>query len=489
MSTSILTGWSRSTSRRAAGAGAVALVVALSSCLGPTSGEAAPAPSGSAGIPAKAFTDYTGVTAHTVTVANISTQSAGLFAGAAVGAQAYADYVNASGGVHGRRLVVQSFDDRFTGTANKQLTEAAVQNDFATVGGFSLEDGFGGTVLRANPGMPDISESLDPATAALPNSFSPSPLAAGWPMGPLAYFKKRFPNAVLRTATITADLPSTVTAWNHEKATMVHLGYHVLYDPSLPASTTDFTQNVIAMKNLGVKMLFLEQSPESYASATIKDLDQQNFHPILVLGAPPYSESLVADSGGPAAGERHLSRAGGRPLSGGGCGGHPLGTHLPELGSEGLPGIPHRRVHLVRMALGIVVHPGAPVSRQPPQPRVAARGAAPDNHLHREQPDPGQQPGEEGADQLLSDRPDRARHVPAPGRPADCRAHPRLPVRPALLLPEVRLLFSGHGVVVVAPRHIRSGWCRCPRSRIRGTGRAGGTGEVVAPHRRRREYR
>ncbi len=252
-------------------------------------------------IPASAFSDHTGITANTVTVANISTASAGLFAGAPVGTEAYADYVNSTGGINGRKLIVKSSDDGFTGATNKQQTQSALQNDFAMVGGFTLEDGFGGTVVAANPGFPDVAEVLDPTTAALPNAFSPSPGADGWPLGPLTYFKKKYPSAITHAATIVANLPSTVTSWNHEKAVMEHLGYKVLLDPALPATTTDFTEQVVAMKNAGVKILFLEQSPQNYASATIKDLNQQDFHPILVLGGPSYSGQLVANSGGAAA--------------------------------------------------------------------------------------------------------------------------------------------------------------------------------------------
>ena len=43
---------------------------------------------------------------------NVSTLEFGLFKGAAVGTEAYADYVNALGGIDGRKLVVDSSDDR-----------------------------------------------------------------------------------------------------------------------------------------------------------------------------------------------------------------------------------------------------------------------------------------------------------------------------------------------------------------------------------------
>ena len=280
--------------------GATVLAATLAACSSTASSTGAPAGSTDP-VPASAYGDHTGVTPTSVTVTNITTQTAGLFKGGLVGAEAYAAYVNASGGVHGRRIVVRGTDDQFSGATNKQLTQEAVDTTFATVGDLSLEDGFGGTVLAANPQFPNVSESLDPVTRKLPNTFSPMPSAQGFPLGPLAYFAKRFPTQIKHTGTIIADLPTTVIAWNNEKAAMGHEGYQVLYSPALPPTQTDFTAQVVAMRNAGVQILFLEQMPQNYASAAIKDLNQQNFHPIVVLGSPAYSGVLVANSGGAAA--------------------------------------------------------------------------------------------------------------------------------------------------------------------------------------------
>ena len=76
---------------------------------------------------------------------------------------------------------------------------------------------------------------------------------------------------------------------------MEHLGYQVLVDPALPPTQTDFTEQVVAMKNAGVQILFLEQEPQNYASAIFRDLAQQDFHPVVVLGAPAYNPQLVAN--------------------------------------------------------------------------------------------------------------------------------------------------------------------------------------------------
>jgi hypothetical protein len=55
------------------------------------------------------------------------------------------------------------------------------------------------------------------------------------------------------------------------------------------------------MKNAGVQILFLEQEPQNYASAIFRDLTQQNFHPVVVLGAPAYNTQLIGNAGGPLA--------------------------------------------------------------------------------------------------------------------------------------------------------------------------------------------
>jgi ABC-type branched-subunit amino acid transport system substrate-binding protein len=253
-------------------------------------------------IPSSAFSDHTGITASAVQLGNISTLDFGLFKGAAVGTEAYADYVNSTGGINGRLLKVNSGNDGYNnGANNKSLTQSALQSDFALVGSFSLNDSFGGTVLAQNPGMPDVSVTLDPTTNKLPNVVSPVPLGSGWELGPLEYFKQKFPTGVTAVGSLVADEPSAEAQWTGEKAAMEHVGYKVVYDNTFPITQSDFTPNIIAMRNAGVKMLFIEQMPANYASAVIKALNQQNFHPTVVLGASTYSSTLVSSSGGASA--------------------------------------------------------------------------------------------------------------------------------------------------------------------------------------------
>ena len=258
--------------------------------------------SGNSAIPSSAFSDHTGITATSVRVANVSTLAiGGLFKGALVGTEAYADYVNSTGGVNGRKITVDSADDGFSGAGNKQATQNALTNDFSLVGGFSLQDNFGGQLLASNPGMPNVSVVLDPTTNKLPNVFSAVPLNGGWEEGPLQYYKTKFPKAIDAVGTVVSDQSSAQRDWAGQKYAMEQVGYKVIYDPSVPVTQTDYTQNVIAMKNAGVKILFLSQLPQNYASAMLKNLQQQNFHPQVILGSANYSNDLVSASGGPSA--------------------------------------------------------------------------------------------------------------------------------------------------------------------------------------------
>jgi ABC-type branched-subunit amino acid transport system substrate-binding protein len=274
------------------------MAVLLAACSSTQASTTTTVAGGVAPIPAAAFSDRTGVTATTVRIGNVSTLVGGLFKGAQVGSEAYAAYVNAQGGVDGRKLVVDAGDDQFSGAPNRQLTQQDVQNDFAMVGGFSLQDNFGGTVLAQNPQVPNVTVNLDSATAALPNSFSPAPTPNGWQLGPLAYYQQKFPSLVHDTGALIADQPSAESKWTAEKAAMNHLGYRVVYDPLFDISTTNFDQYVVQMRNAGVKILFLEQMPFNYAGSVFKALDAQDFHPVIVLGGSTYSDQLVAAAGG-----------------------------------------------------------------------------------------------------------------------------------------------------------------------------------------------
>lgn len=284
------------------GAVGLALVVGAGTAVVVSPGAPASATGGTS-IPAAAFKTYIGVTGTTVTVANVSTHFETLFTGAAVGAQAYADYINAKGGVNGRKIVVTAQNTNYSGTTNAQLVQSDLGKAFAFVGNFSVTATSGGKVLARNPGMPDVSVTVSPATNLLPNLFSPFPLQGGWQEGPLIYFKQQYPSGISKVAELVADQPVAEQAWQGEEAAMKHLGYTVTYENTYPitAKYSTFVTDALAMKAKGVKMVFIEQNPPSYAAEVIRALNSQNLHPVVVLGASTYGSSLIPTSGGASA--------------------------------------------------------------------------------------------------------------------------------------------------------------------------------------------
>ncbi len=247
----------------------------------------------------------TGVTPKTVTVGNVSIESGpvpGLFSGAPVGVRAYFAYVNAHGGVYGRTLKVTSYDDGFNAEQNKVETTQAVANNFALVGSFSLFDSSGCQVLAGAPAMSDVSETLDTSTSALPNEFSVAPTFTAWETGPFLYFKQHYPKAIQHAAGLAGNVTTAINHWLGIKGAMQHLGYKIVYSQYTNPLQTDFTQNIISMRNAGVQLLDITAESVTTDALIIQDMNQQNWHPMLVTsGGPIYDNQFIKLSGGASA--------------------------------------------------------------------------------------------------------------------------------------------------------------------------------------------
>ncbi len=239
-----------------------------------------------------------GLTTDQVTVANISTLSGpvpGLFQGALFGTQAFAAYINSKGGVSGRKLVVKSGDDGFSCTNNQALTQDDVSQVFAFVGSFSLFDNCGARVIQTIPDLPDVHDALDPAAQAIPNNFSPQPVGVGgWRTGPLMYYKAHYPKAVTSAAALTSNVASAIASFNGYKAAAQALGYHFVYQRLTNPLETDFTADVIRMRNAGVQFLVMFEDIKSIARV-LNAAQQQGWHPQVVTSAGQlYDASLFS---------------------------------------------------------------------------------------------------------------------------------------------------------------------------------------------------
>ncbi|HXZ61809.1 MAG TPA: ABC transporter substrate-binding protein [Acidimicrobiales bacterium] len=245
----------------------------------------------------------TGITSNTVTVGNVSILTGpvpGLFEGAPTGVKAYFAYVNSLGGIDGRKLVLDGYDDGFSGLANQEDTSTAVAKDFALVGSFSTFDGYGCKVLAENPAVPDVSVTLDPGTNALPNDFSAQPLAQGAATGPFMYIRQHYPKET-KVGALVGDVDTTKDAWYGQQAALEHAGFTIAYVNYFSPLATDFTTQVIAMRSAGVNVLYLTDLDWQWGADIMLDMEQQGWRPTVVFSAGPlYADQFVSHAGGAA---------------------------------------------------------------------------------------------------------------------------------------------------------------------------------------------
>jgi ABC-type branched-subunit amino acid transport system substrate-binding protein len=260
---------------------------------GATGGDAtAAAPAGGNG----GATDV-GVTADSITVANISILTGpvpGLFAGAAYGADAFLAYQNSQGGVFGRKLKLLVGDDQFDCGRNRAITEQYASKAFAFVGGFTLYDNCGAEYLAKHPDVPDIHNALARDAGKLPNNFSPSPVRAGAATGPFLYAKSKSPGAVGATASLVGDVQSAKDAWVGQKYVLQQLGYNIKYERLYSPTETDFTSDIVRMRTGGIKTLVLIAADAKSIARILAAADQQGFKPeITLVGASGYDQQVL----------------------------------------------------------------------------------------------------------------------------------------------------------------------------------------------------
>ncbi len=324
----------------------------------------------------------TGITPKSVTVGNVSIITGpvpGLFEGAPIGVKAYFAMINAQGGVDGRKLLVDSKDDAFSGQQNMTETQEAINSDFALVGSFSLFDGYGCAALASDTAVPDVSVTLDSGTNALPNDFSAQPLSGQETLGPVAYYKKHYPKDTTVGA-IVSDVASAKTQMAQQFAGMKSEGYKIAYVDDVNPLASDFTTDVINMKNKGVNAVDLTGIDWQDAAIFVENANTQNWHPGLIFSERTRLRRPVhLPRRRPGGDQRDTDRPGLRPLPRRGRREGAGGQAVRHLREEGEPVLGPRPLHPLRVGVGRDVRPGAEGGRAASDPRCRD-GAAQEDH-------------------------------------------------------------------------------------------------------------
>jgi ABC-type branched-subunit amino acid transport system substrate-binding protein len=249
-----------------------------------------------------------GVTPTQVTVGNIVTLTGpipGLFAGGAAATDAYFQYINSLGGVNGRKLVMKGGDDGLNCNQYQTQLNSMGPSVFAFVGSWSDFDNCGQAYFQQNPTIPDVHYLLQNQAYAEVSGFTPQPQPPGFRTGPYQYYAQKYPNAVKHVAGLWAA--TSTTTWVGQKAAMQSLGWNIVYDRAIQATETDFTADIVRMKNLGVQYLDLRNEDVTKIASVMNAAAQQNWHPQVIVTNSEYDPSFFKLLSDPANGNGILT--------------------------------------------------------------------------------------------------------------------------------------------------------------------------------------
>lgn len=237
-----------------------------------------------------------GVTADTITLGNVSTLSGpvpGIFQGAVLGTQAAVAYANSLGGIYGRKLKVDVRDDQFDTGQNRAQTIDLIGKAFGFAGSFSLFDDAAVQQIK-DSAIPDTTYSLSESRRALPNNFSVAPAKNGWRLGPLNYFKQKFPQAVGAVGALYGDIPASKANYLGWKGAAESVGYHIAYERGTQPTEPDYTADVVSMRQAGVKMVYIVALDVKATAKLASAMAQQQFKPqAFIVGGVAYDPSLI----------------------------------------------------------------------------------------------------------------------------------------------------------------------------------------------------
>lgn len=285
------------------GLAAAALVLVVSGCAKGAAGNTTTSTSSAATTTSSGTTTpqapSPGVSATTITVGNVSTIGGpvpGLFLGAQVGVQAYIDYINSTGGIDHRRLVVDDGDDALSCAKNKSATQQLIPSVIAFVGSFSIDDECGGVVIPKT--IANISDSLDPVVTKLPNTYSPQPIQNGWGTGPLLWLKEHYATDIGKVGALVGNVTTVQNSWKGEEYALHKLGFHIADVENYDVGQSAFQASVIRMKDDGVQIVLLDQADVNAIASFLDAAALEGFHPAIFFNSgSAYDGSFVKKAG------------------------------------------------------------------------------------------------------------------------------------------------------------------------------------------------
>lgn len=242
-----------------------------------------------------------GLTASTITlghIADISGPIPGLMQGTSFGIDAWAAYVNSTGGIDGRKVIIDDKDSALNCNTFTNDITALAKSTFALVGAASAVDGCGDAVLKANPTYADLPAFFVSTTYNNdPNVFSDDPHPPGWPDTGYLYVKDKFGAAAIQKFAILYAT-TTVDVYNQSAHAAESIGYKLAYSRGVGYTETNFTSDILRMKAAGVEVVDLTATATNQVAAFLTQAAQQDFHPDAVI-TYAYDNTLFKLMGNP----------------------------------------------------------------------------------------------------------------------------------------------------------------------------------------------
>jgi ABC-type branched-subunit amino acid transport system substrate-binding protein len=244
-----------------------------------------------------------GITAKTITIgelADVSGPIPGLFAGAQYGLAAWAAYVNSTGGIDGRKVVVNFKDSALSCTSFTNGITGLASSTFAIVGTTSVVDSCGQAVLKANPNLlyaPGITTAF--SLLSLPNVVQPVPNPAGNTTSGYLWVKKKYGAAAVQQAGSIYNTGSPTNAM-YQREAAESVGYKYVYTDGVGPVQTEYTSDILRMKSDNIKVVDINDLALNQAADFLNQAAQQGFHPLAVIAATPYDAAFFKQLTNPA---------------------------------------------------------------------------------------------------------------------------------------------------------------------------------------------
>lgn len=243
----------------------------------------------------------TGVTAEEIRIGNVSTISGPIpgFGQTGVNAvKAYVNFVNASGGVCGRKLTLVTADDRLQSGTNKSQTDKLAEQVIGFAGGVTVvDDGAAQAINGTNIALTGL--AITDAMKREPNNFATVPIDAAdggnGALPILRYMKEK--RGVSRAAIIWPAQASAKAAIDGYRKDLERAGIELVLETEVAVTETNYADDAanIEAAKADILMTTLELSGMARLA---KAMEQNGYFPkIPFYGAQAYGRLFLKQAG------------------------------------------------------------------------------------------------------------------------------------------------------------------------------------------------